>query len=276
MCDGLYHKSVTHTADRWSDSYFWCSSNLNFIVIDRGAQASVIHWGGSHGSHGSIHTGKRGNQQWKLLKVNFFFISLWWRTAVMFPVYVHFYMTMCFHVRHLLCSMVFTGVEKHGGLCTQEPMWLLLLLLCLGTLIATAHGNILRWMMRCWSWKIPCNNACGCRCHVSDNVWAEAYFLFNTGMPTLAPTEPPFELHNERNKPSLRLGFEVLLKSLRFSPCGPLSAALNKRGFVRSATEALVKLVGQAFLCWIGGGLSSACNKLLHLPSHTVTHRLSF
>lgn len=91
-------------------------------------------------------------------------------------------------------------------------------------------------------------------------MWAEAYFLFNTGMPTLAPTEPPFELNNERNKPSWRLGFEVLLKSLRFSPCGPLSAALNKRGFVRSATEALVKLVGQAFLCWILGGLNPAYN----------------
>lgn len=61
-------------------------------------------------------------------------------------------------------------------------------------------------------------------------MWAEAYFRFNMGMPVLAPTEPPFELHNERNKPSLRPGFEVLLKSLRFSPCGPLSAALNKEG----------------------------------------------
>lgn len=81
------------------------------------------------------------------------------------------------------------------------------------------------WVMRCWYWKIPCNNACGCLCHVNDNVWAEAYFLFNTGMPMLAPAEPLFELTNERNKPSWRLGFEVLLKSLRFSPCGPLSAA---------------------------------------------------
>lgn len=103
--------------------------------------------------------------------------------------------------------------------------------------------------MRYWCWKIPRSNACGCRCHVSDNVWAEANFLCNMGMPTLAPTERPFEPGNERNKPSWRLGFEVLLKSLRFSPCGPLSAALNKRGFVRSATEALVKLVGHRFLC---------------------------
>lgn len=118
-------------------------------------------------------------------------------------------------------------------------------------------------VMRFWRWKTPCNNACGCRWHVSDNVWAEAYFLFNTGMPTLAPTEPPFELNNERNKPSWRPGFEVLLKSLRFSPCGPLSAAPNKRGFVRSATEALVKLVGQALLCWILGGFN---------PEHFTSH----
>lgn len=125
-------------------------------------------------------------------------------------------------------------------------MWLLLALLCLGTLIAATHGNILRLMMRCWFWKIPCNNACGCRCHMSDNVWAEAYFCCNAGMPTLACTEPLFELSNERNEPSWRLGFEVLLKSLRFSPCGPLSAAPNKRGFVRSGTGAL----GEA--CWTG------------------------
>lgn len=164
------------------------------------------------------------------------------------------------HVRYLLCAVVFTGLEKHGGLCTQEPMWLLLPLVCLGTLIAITHGNILCWVMRCWFWKIPRNNACGCRCHVSDNVWAEAYFLFNMGMPTLAPTEPLFELSNERNKPSWRLGFEVLLKSLRFSPCGPLSAAPNKRGFVRQETQALVKLVGQAFLCWILGGPSPEYN----------------
>ena len=102
-------------------------------------------------------------------------------------------------------------------------------------------------------------------------MWAEAYFLFNTGMPTLAPTEPPFELNNERNKPSWRLGFEVLLKSLRFSPCGPLSAAPNKRGFVRSATEALVKLVGQAFLCWILGAVPPITSPF-HLP-HTVRLR---
>lgn len=153
-------------------------------------------------------------------------------------------------------AVVSSGRHRHGGLSTQEPVWLLLPLVCLGTLIATTHGNTLRRVMRCWYWKIPRNNACGCRCHVSDNVWAEAYFLFNTGMPTLAPAEPPFELNNERNKPSWRLGFEVLLKSLRFSPCGPLSAAPNKRGFVRSAAEALVRLVGQAFLCWILGRLT--------------------
>lgn len=105
-------------------------------------------------------------------------------------------------------------------------------------------------------------------------MWAEAYFLFNTGMPTLAPTEPPFEPGNERNKPSWRLGFEVLLKSLRFSPCGPLSAAPNKRGFVRSATEALVRLVGRAFLCWILGGLSPVCNEPVSPPlSHCQTRR---
>lgn len=108
--------------------------------------------------------------------------------------------------------------------------------------------------MRCWYWKIPRNSACGCRCHMSDNVWAEAYFRFNTGMPTPAPTGPQFELSNERNKPSCRLGFEVLLKSLRFSPCGPLSAALNKRGFVGSTVGALGKLVGQVRLCWVPGG----------------------
>lgn len=159
---------------------------------------------------------------------------------------------------YLYCPVVFLGLEEEGRLCAQEQVWLLLPLL--RTLIATTHGNILRWVMRCWNWKIPCNNACGCRWHMSDNVWAEAYFHFNTGMPTLAPTEPLFELSNERNKPSWRLGLEVLLKSLRFSPCGPLSAALNKRGFVRSATEALVKLVGQAFLCWALGGLKPLCN----------------
>lgn len=195
-------------------------------------------------------------------------------------VFIHNYMChvllgiAAFHARHLPCAVVFTGLQKHGGLRTQEPEWLLLLLLCLGTLIATTHGNILRWMMRCSYWKIPRNHDCGCRCHVSDNVWAEAYFLFNTGMPTLAPTEPSFELHNERNKPSLRLGFEVLLKSLRFSPCGRLSAAPNKRGFVKSATEALVKLVGQAFLCWILGGLNPACNQPISPPiSHCQTQR---
>lgn len=91
-------------------------------------------------------------------------------------------------------------------------------------------------------------------------MWAEAYFLFNMGMPTLAPTEPPFEFSNERKKPSWRLGFEVLLKSLRFSPCGSLSAALNKRGFVRSATEGLVKLVEQAFLCCVPCRLSPVNN----------------
>lgn len=139
-------------------------------------------------------------------------------------------------------------------MATTHRSQLLLPLLCLDTLIATTHGNILRWVMRCWYWKFPRNNACGCRCHVSDNVKAEAYFHFNTGMPTLAPTEPLFEFNNERNKPSLRLGFEVLLKSLRFSPCGPQSAAPNKRGFVRSAAEAWVKPIGQAFLCWILGG----------------------
>lgn len=154
----------------------------------------------------------------------------------------------------------FTGLEKHGGLCTQEPVWLLLPLVRLGCLIAITRGNILYWVMRCRSWKIPRSNACGCRCHVSDNVWAEAYFLFNIAMPTLAPTEPLFELSNERNKHSWRLGFEVLLKSLRFSPCGPLSAAPNKRGFVRQERRALVKLVGQAFLCWILGGAMSEYN----------------
>lgn len=163
-------------------------------------------------------------------------------------------------VRCLQGAVVFTGLEKHGGLCTQEPVWLLLPLLCLGSLIAITHGNILCWVMRCWFWKFPRNNACGCRCHVSDNVWAEAYFLFNMGMPTLAPTEPLFELSNERNKPSWRLGFEVLLKSLRFSPCGPLSPAPNKRGFVRRETQALGKLFGQALLCWILGGPSPEYN----------------
>lgn len=133
-------------------------------------------------------------------------------------------------------------------------MELLVPLQDLGGLIATTHGNTLRWVMRCCYWKIPRNNACGCRCHMSDNVWAEAYFRFNTGMPTLAPTGPQFELSNERNKPSWRLGFEVLLKSLRFSPSGPLSAAPNKRGFVGSTVGALVKLVGQVLLCWVSGG----------------------
>lgn len=177
------------------------------------------------------------------------------------------------------------GQQRQGGLRTQEPVWLLLPLLCLGSLIATTRGNILRLMMRRGCWKIPGNNACGCRCHMSDNVWAEAYFCCNTGMPTLAPTEPPFELSNERNKPSWswRLGFEVLLKSLRFSPCGPPSAALNKRGFVRSATEALVKLVGQAFLCRIQGGLSPVCDLAGSPPFFTLSdvqiahrHRLTF
>lgn len=58
-----------------------------------------------------------------------------------------------------------------------------------------------------------------------------------------------FELSNDRNKPSRRLGFEVLLKSLRFSPCGPQSAALNKRGFVRSVAEDFENLVERVFLC---------------------------
>lgn len=85
-------------------------------------------------------------------------------------------------------------------------------------------------------------------------MWAEAYFCFNMGIPTPAPTGPQFELSNERNKPSCRLGFEVLLKSLRFSLCGPLSAAPNKRGFVGSTAGALGKLVGQVLLCWVPGG----------------------
>lgn len=164
------------------------------------------------------------------------------------------------------------GLERQGGLRSQEQMWILLPPLRLGRLIATTHGNILCRVMRCWHWKIPRNNACGCRCHMSDNVWAEAYFHFNTGMPTRAPTEPLLEFGNERNKPSWRLGFEVLLKSLRFSPCGPLSAALNKRGFVRSATEALVKLVGQAFLCWILDGRNPVTS-LVHPPSYNVRQR---
>lgn len=107
--------------------------------------------------------------------------------------------------------------------------------------------------MRCWYWKIPCNNACGCRCHMSDNVWAEAYFCFNTGIPTLAPTGPQFELGNKKNKPSWRLGFEVFLKSLRFSPCGHLSAATNKRGFVGSSVGLWWSLLGQVILCWVPG-----------------------
>lgn len=101
-------------------------------------------------------------------------------------------------------------------------------------------------------------------------MWAEAYFHFNTGMPTLAPMEPQFELSNERNKPSWRLGFEVLLKSLRFSPCGPLSAALNKRGFVRSATEALVKLFGKGLSLLDSRRGQSSLQLSLHLPFHVV------
>lgn len=186
---------------------------------------------------------------------------------------------MCEPVSNLLyvvCSCVFPAPlcfpDWADKVASQEPVWLLLALLCLGTLIATTHGNILRPMMRCWFWKIPCNNACGCRCHMSDNVWAEAYFRCNAGMPTLARTEPLFELSNERNKPSWRLGFEVLLKSLRFSPCGPPSAAPNKKGFVKSGTEALGKLVGQAFLSWILGGLNPVCTQPV---SHcqTLTHK---
>lgn len=42
------------------------------------------------------------------------------------------------------------------------------------------------------------------------------------------------------------LGFEVLLKSLRFSPCGPLSAAPNKRGFVGSTVGALRSLLDRS------------------------------
>lgn len=52
------------------------------------------------------------------------------------------------YARPLPCSVsplqcCFPKLEKHGGLCTQEPTWLLLPLLCLGTLIATTHGNVL-------------------------------------------------------------------------------------------------------------------------------------
>lgn len=70
--------------------------------------------------------------------------------------------------------------------------------------------------------------------------------------------QSPFQFGNERNKPSRRLGFEMLLKSLRFSLCGPLSAALNKRGFVRSVTEDFQKLVEQTINNWIVGRLGPA------------------
>lgn len=90
-------------------------------------------------------------------------------------------------------------------------------------------------------------------------------FRFNTGMPTLAPTGPQFELSNERNKPSWRLGVEVLLKSLRFSPSGPPAAAPNKRGFVGSTVGALVKLVGQVLLCWVSGGTVPSATDWLYV-----------
>lgn len=50
----------------------------------------------------------------------------------------------------------------------------------------------------------------------------------------------------------------MLLKSLRFSPCGPLSAAPNKRGFVRSATEDFQQLVEQAIISCVLGWLGPA------------------
>lgn len=46
------------------------------------------------------------------------------------------------------------------------------------------------------------------------------------------PQSPHLNSGMKEKKTVMKLGFEVLLKSLRFSPHGPLSAGLNKRGFV--------------------------------------------
>lgn len=84
-------------------------------------------------------------------------------------------------------------------------------------------------------------------------------FALIRAYPHWHPQGPSLSWVMKKNKPSWRLGFEVLLKSLRFSPCGHLSAATNKRGFVGSTVGALVKLVRP------GHSLLGARRELSHL-----------